>query len=287
MNVEKAREFIEHYGTKGMKWGVRKDRGHVGKRTKIKKIQKLDRKFAKDSQAPKTTFKIYNGAATKFNQDLNRLNEKYKGNDFTKDSPKRQAYYKEAQRAMINRLEESAKALGTNASGTQRYGITEMPNGRWDVHLREVSHAATDDVLFTLTLKIDARGFITGVTAPTLELSSMVDEFIEHYGVKGMKWGKRKSRDSSSRTRYSKAPSKLSDSELAKRITRMETEKKYNQLNRKDVSEGRKFVNEVLTGAGRRVATTVLTGASLVAIRTALTSKFGEGIASEATRRLK
>lgn len=113
-------------------------------------------------------------------------------------------------------------------------------------------------------------------------------EFLEHYGVKGMRWGTRKSGGATAaRTRYAKAPSKLSDGELKKRITRMETEKKYNQLNRKDVSEGRKFVNEVLTGAGRRVATTVLTGAGLVAIRTALTSKFGEGIAAEATRRLK
>ena len=112
--------------------------------------------------------------------------------------------------------------------------------------------------------------------------------FLEHYGVKGMRWGVRKgSGSTAARTRYTKAPNKLSDSELKKRITRMETEKKYNQLNRKDVSEGRKFVNEVITGAGRRVATTVLTGASLVAIRTALTSKFGESIASEATRRLK
>lgn len=274
MNVEKAREFIEHYGTKGMKWGVRKDRGHVGKRTKIKKIQKLDRKFAKDSQAPKTTFKIYNGAATKFNQDLNRLNEKYKGNDFTKDSPKRQAYYKEAQRAMINRLEESAKALGTNASGTQRYGITEMPNGRWDVHLREVSHAATDDVLFTLTLKIDARGFITGVTAPTLELSSMVDEFIEHYGVKGMKWGKRKS-SSKEKTTYKKAPRTLSDADLKKRIARLENEKRYNELNKKHISAGRAATTEILATSGKQIAKSVAVGVGTVLVKAIIADKFG------------
>lgn len=110
--------------------------------------------------------------------------------------------------------------------------------------------------------------------------------FIEHYGVKGMRWGKRKS-VSTARTKYAKAPSKLSTKELTSRIARMETEKRYNQLNRGDVSEGRKFVNDVLTGAGRRVATTVLTGASLVAIRTALTSKFGEGVGEAVTRRLK
>lgn len=121
-------------------------------------------------------------------------------------------------------------------------------------------------------------------------MSDVVDEFLEHYGVKGMKWGSRKAgtgKSSSSRTKYAKAPSKLSGDELAKRIKRMETEKKYNQLNRRDVSEGEQFVKDVVTGAGRRVATTVLTGASLAAIKVALSSKLGEGVASEVTRRLK
>lgn len=115
-------------------------------------------------------------------------------------------------------------------------------------------------------------------------------EFLEHFGVKGQKWGVRKAASKSSstqRTTFKKAPKKLSDAELAKRIRRMETEKKYNQLNAKDVSAGRKFVNEVVTSTGRRVATTVLTGASLLAIKTALNAKFGEGVGEAATRRLK
>lgn len=118
-----------------------------------------------------------------------------------------------------------------------------------------------------------------------------VELVLQHFGVKGMKWGVRKGAPSSApstqRTRFTKAPNKLSTKELSNRISRMEMEKKYNQLNRKDVSDGRKLVNEVLQSTGRRVATTVLTGASLVAIKTALTSKFGQTVATEATRRLK
>jgi hypothetical protein len=67
----------------------------------------------------------------------------------------------------------------------------------------------------------------------------------------------------------------------------METEKKYNQLNRKDVSDGRKLVNEIMSATGRKVATTVLTGTSLIVIKAALTSKFGESVGEAATRRLK
>lgn len=117
-----------------------------------------------------------------------------------------------------------------------------------------------------------------------------VEYVLQHFGVKGMKWGTRKaasSAPSTQRTTFKRAPSKLSTKELSTRISRMEMEKKYNQLNRKDVSDGRKLVNEVLQSTGRRVATTVLTGASLVAIKTALTSKFGQTVATEATRRLK
>jgi hypothetical protein len=118
-------------------------------------------------------------------------------------------------------------------------------------------------------------------------MSNPVETILSHYGKKGMKWGVRKDRPSTSRTTFTKAPSKLSDVELAKRIKRMETEKKYNQLNRKDISEGKKVVNEILASTGRRVATTVLTGASLLAIKTALSSKFGESVGEAATRRLK
>lgn len=120
-------------------------------------------------------------------------------------------------------------------------------------------------------------------------MSNPVEDVLSHYGKKGMKWGVRKASSSGSnkRTTFSKAPSKLSDVELGKRIKRMETEKKYNQLNRKDISDGKKLVTDILSSTGRRVATTVLTGASLVAIKTALNAKFGEGIAAEATRRLK
>ena len=121
-------------------------------------------------------------------------------------------------------------------------------------------------------------------------MSNPVEDVLSHYGKKGMKWGVRKASSggsSTQRTTFAKAPKKLSDIELGKRIKRMETEKKYNELNRKDVSNGKKLVTDVLASSGRRVATTVLTGASLLAIKTALSSQFGEGVGEAATRRLK
>lgn len=103
---------------------------------------------------------------------------------------------------------------------------------------------------------------------------SNVKDFIDHHGVKGMHWGVRSKRSASSdRTVFKSAPKKLTTDELERRIKRMETEKRYKQLNSRDVSAGEKLAHEIVTNVGRTVVTTVATGATLFAIRTAVNKK--------------
>lgn len=116
---------------------------------------------------------------------------------------------------------------------------------------------------------------------------SSFDDFIEHYGVKGQKWGVRKKRSSTSRTKFAKAPSRLTDSELKSRIQRLEAERKYNELNRRTVSTGERLVSDVLTNSGRRIATTVVTNAGMLAVGAAIASRFGEGTGSAVIKKLK
>lgn len=112
------------------------------------------------------------------------------------------------------------------------------------------------------------------------------NDFLEHYGVKGMKWGVRRSREQlararkqrgSDRTSYQKSPSRLSDSELNRRIKRMEMEKKYNELNSPPVKAGKKYVNDLLQNAGKTAAGAVVGGAASFFVQKALKEKFNKG----------
>lgn len=111
---------------------------------------------------------------------------------------------------------------------------------------------------------------------------------LRHYGVLGMRWGKRKSNSDTvslknkhnsdrsvkeERKAASKNRRTLSDTELKKRIERMELERKMKDLTDKDIAPGRKAVNEILSNSGKKVATTVLTGATLYAVKAGLEGK--------------
>lgn len=102
-------------------------------------------------------------------------------------------------------------------------------------------------------------------------------DFLEHYGVKGMKWGKRKS--TKTKTTYKKAPKTLSDAELKKRIQRLENEKRYNTLNQQHVSSGRAAATEILAGSGKQIARTVATGVGTLLVKNLLEAKFGSEVA--------
>jgi ribosomal protein S18 acetylase RimI-like enzyme len=89
-----------------------------------------------------------------------------------------------------------------------------------------------------------------------------IEEALVHAGVKGMKWGVRKSakKQAAQRTSYKKGPKSLSDAELRRRVNRMETEKRYVDLNPTTAKSqaGKKFASKVLSESGSKVAAVVV-----------------------------
>ena len=74
-----------------------------------------------------------------------------------------------------------------------------------------------------------------------------VDEYLMHYGVLGMKWGKRKARTSNSSEQAPKNR-RMSNKELQARIKRLKLEKEFAQLTASPPKTSR--VEKLVKGAG-------------------------------------
>lgn len=89
---------------------------------------------------------------------------------------------------------------------------------------------------------------------PSLLTHSNVIDFIEHHGVKGMKWGRRNKRQPSVSRAKGKAKPKrpgahsLSDEELRKTVSRMQLEQQYSALMHKrgSTNKGANFAKNLL-----------------------------------------
>lgn len=105
-------------------------------------------------------------------------------------------------------------------------------------------------------------------------MSNDLDDFLAHYGVLGMHWGKHKAGSVEKSRRGPKEPSTdqaeetkalntrvkrsgtdaLSNTELQTAITRMNLEQQYNRLNPSTKSKGQKVASSILADTGKEVA---------------------------------
>lgn len=102
-----------------------------------------------------------------------------------------------------------------------------------------------------------------------------MDNTLQHWGIKGMKWGVRRyqnkdgSLTSEGKKRYSDSSSSktdlssLSDDEIRRKINRLQLEKQYQDLmkpvEQKKRNAGKEFVQDVLRNSGKNIATQLAT----------------------------
>lgn len=135
-------------------------------------------------------------------------------------------------------------------------------------------------------------------------------DILQHYGIKGMKWGIRRTEEQLARARGSLASSKskltsrvdkalgrssaeraersrrakvrknvrtTSDEDLRKEVNRLELEKKYKSLSDEDLKPGRTMVKKFLKSTGGRVVTSAAIGSLAYAGYLAVGGKDPEG----------
>jgi hypothetical protein len=116
------------------------------------------------------------------------------------------------------------------------------------------------------------------------------ENFMEHVGIKGMRWGVRRSRsakyaekaaarssrkkENQSRKEQAKNRKLLMEQDLDKYVARLEKEKKLKNLVAEEVTPGKSFAKAILSDVGKRSISTVGTGLAIYSVRAALTGKF-------------
>lgn len=208
--------ILRHYGVKGMRWGFRNNPQRKAAKAE-KKQAKADKKFDKPSM--ETHNKIYNDSTAGFNKKLEGINNKPEyaaaakaGTLLNPNHPTTQKYHDEIDVTFKNELRASANRV-TNKAGTRRYKVEIVQLSQdphdwgWTLGTEAVQHAMITTKIMAVR---DKNGLVVGTKIDSMtQAEDFVSNYLEHYGVKGMKWGTRKDAPAPGTVRVTEKKKKL------------------------------------------------------------------------------
>ena len=249
MNIEVGKEFMEHHGVKGMKWGVRK-------------AAKQERKaWRKEAKSAETANEVFQAAAKSFGPVVKALKKDPAFADMATNR-KTQRQYDAVSTTIFNQhmaqvsLTKTMNAQGNRAVVWQLDRTNGLMHAT-EVKAKEVKHILGVSGYPNFKVEFDDEGFIDNVTLDEIVHSIMTagKEFMEHHGVKGMRWGvrrtaaqlskaegKRESKRSEDKKTHDanrkKGSSALNDKELQALVNRMNLEQNYSRMNPSSLKKG-------------------------------------------------
>lgn len=204
MEVE---EFLEHFGTRGMRWGVRKGSLGIADLSTVRGVgtltapghPKLSKKEIENaSRASEQVAELMLHPKTGVlgpNGELTAVNSKYAAAHPGKMSGEvLKNYDKEAASALT---EGARKHVPKNADALVVINATSLHLFVGDKETvaqfrldHDIKHSDMNETRFEI--RRDTNGFIIKIEPVVLKQSDSLSEFLSHYGVRGMHWGVRK-----------------------------------------------------------------------------------------------